>query len=288
MTERYHQFAAVLLSCLIGGTVAACAGTGESERKPGASSSMKAERVHQVANASGSTLQSERKLTGQHAVIGTVEQVTSGHIKVNTGEVEPRFLPLKQAQERGDHGIKKGDKLIITLNEQNLVVNYHEIGAVTSGHKVINGALAVALPVGQEHAVIRTENGVEESYDIRSQAVSKMAGLAIGTPAIFTIDETNHIVDVLMLDVESQKHGESGSIKSPIKGVDRRVDGVIAEPIQDSRITIRTQDGREHAYQVRPLMTKRLLNLERGQTVTLLLDEEDQVIDVATTEGGKG
>ena len=66
-----------------------------------------------------------KMLQGERHVMGTVEEIKSDQIRVNTGEVQPRYIPLNQAKEKGLPEIKKGDALEITLNDQNLIVDYH-------------------------------------------------------------------------------------------------------------------------------------------------------------------
>ena len=64
------------------------------------------------------------------SIKGVVEELTEDHAKVNAGEVgelNPRYLPLNIAREKGI-SLKKGDKVEIILNSQNLVVDYRLIG----------------------------------------------------------------------------------------------------------------------------------------------------------------
>ena len=89
-------------------------------------------------------------LEGNRSVLGKVQSVASDQIKVDIGEVQPRFLPLKQAQQKGFPAIKEGDDLIVILNAQNLLVDYHPVDGESSAHTVIRGEIAQNLPVGQE------------------------------------------------------------------------------------------------------------------------------------------
>ena len=117
---------------------------------------------------------------------------------------------------------------------------------------------------------------------IRSQARSKMASIPVGTDAIFLVDETNKIVDVNFSNKEAvSRAGETPEKKSPLKGAQRRVLGTIAEPLADNQITIRTHDGKEQPYQVRPLMRDKMGHLSKGEAVVLLIDDEDKVVDMA-------
>ncbi len=138
------------------------------------------------------------------------------------------------------------------------------------------------MPTGHDQAVIRTTDGKEESHLIRPVAKSKVASIPVGADAIFLIDELDKIVDVSMGSVESvHRAADLGQQKSPLKGNLGQVTGVIQTPLKDNTIVIRTEDGKEHSYQVRPLIQPRLATLSKGAGAVLLVDEENKVTDVA-------
>jgi hypothetical protein len=143
------------------------------------------------------------------------------------------------------------------------------------------------MPTGSDKAVIRTTDGKEESHLIRPVAKSKVASMPVGADVIFLIDELGKIVDVTMGSVESvHRAAELGEQKSPLKGNLSQVAGKILKPLKDNTIVIRTEDGKEHSYQVRPLIQPRLAKLSTGDTAVLLVDEENKVTDVAFQPGG--
>jgi translation initiation factor IF-1 len=228
-----------------------------------------------------------KELQGDREVTGTVEDIKSDQIQVNIGEVQPRFIPLNEAKEKGLPTIKKGDRLEITVNDQNLIVDYHLIDQsgqplTEAKHQVVKGQIAQPLVIGHDQAVIRTEDGKELSYVIRSQARSKMASIPVGTDAVFLVDETNKIVDVNFADQDAvNRAGESPDKKSPLKEAQRRVMGTIAEPLAENRITLRTPDGKEQLYEVRSLMREKVGKLSKGEAVVLLIDGENRVVDLA-------
>lgn len=185
---------------------------------------MLAAGVIPVQAASQPADQDTKTLKGSRQVMGTVEEVKSDQIKVNTGEMQPRFIPLTQAKEKGLPEIKQGDKIEITLNDQNLIVDFHLVDA--SGHpkgghehQIVKGQIAKPLGVGHEEALIKMKDGQEKSYEVRSQARSKMASIPVGIEAEFLLDETNKIVDVTFKDKAAAKEaGEVPHKKSPPKG----------------------------------------------------------------------
>src|SRR5690348_640375 len=126
-------------------------------------------------------------LPEDRVLLGTVEEVRSDQARINTGEVEPRFVPMNVRQDKGLSPLKKGDRVEITVNEQNLLVDVHMVGE-SSHHRVVRGQLAGPLETGHDKAVIRTTTGTEESHWIRPVARSKVASVPPGVDAVFLID----------------------------------------------------------------------------------------------------
>ena len=225
-------------------------------------------------------------LSGDRVLLGTVEDIRSDQARINIGEGQPRYLPMNVRKDKGLPELKIGDLVEITINDQNLLVDVHKAGEA-SHHRVVRGQLAEPLPTGSDQAVIRTTDGKEESHLIRPVAKSKVASIPVGADVIFLIDELDKIVDVTMGSVESvHRAAELGQQKSPLKGNLGQVSGVILKPLKDNTIVIRTKDGQEHSYQVRPLIQPRLATLSTGDAAVLLVDEENKVMDVAFTPGG--
>lgn len=225
--------------------------------------------------------ESHQMLQGNRAVLGKVLAVTSDQIKVDIGEVQPRFLPLRPAQEKNFPALKDGENLIIVVNDQNLIVDYHPLDYPSSSHKILRGEIAQNLPIGQDRVVIK-EGGKEQAFEIRSQARNKIAAIPVGTPALFLIDETDKVVDATFSNIGSvQQAHQNPELKSPIKGAHKQIDGTIVQPLTADRITIRTGEGSERPFEVRGVIQDKLSNLRKGESVILLVDKEDKVIDVA-------
>lgn len=223
-------------------------------------------------------------LNGNRTVLATVLAVTSDQIKVDIGEVQPRFLPLKQAQQKGFPKVSEGDDLIVVLNEQNLLVDYHPLDGGTSAHTIIRGELSQTLPTGHETAVIKS-GGKEQSFNIRSQARSKVAAIPRGATAVFLIDETNQIADVSLS--RQQAAQLAGAHSQPIKGQHQQVEGTVTSPLQSNHITIRTPGGTDKPYEVRDILQSKIATLHKGDAVVLLIDGDNKVIDVAIPPKGK-
>ena len=221
-------------------------------------------------------------LPGNRVLLGTVVEVRSEQVRINTGELTPRFVPMGVRKAKDLPELKIGDLVEITVNDQNLLVDVHKAGE-SGHHRVVQGQLADAMKTGHDAAVIRTKEGKEESHFVRPVARSKVASMPIGADVIFLIDEMDRIVDVTMGSVESvQRSAALGQQKSPLKGNLSQMAGKILSPLKaDNTIVIWTEDGKEHSYQVRPLVQSRLRTLSKGDAVVLLVDEENKVADVA-------
>jgi hypothetical protein len=278
LPHRSHR-AAALITVLLAGSFLACA---ETQNDMARSSSPSSSKMNQAT--AFKTKGTQEGIQGDRTLTGTVLEVTSDQIKVNTGEVQPRFLPLSMAKEKGTT-IQKGDQLEIMLNDQNLVVDYHPVGSPGT-HKIIQGQLSTALTIGQARAIIRTETGAEEGYEVRPQARSKVAAIPVGVPAAFLIDETNKIADATFGSEAVARAQAEWQKKSPIKGAHHRVEGTVMRPLTANEITIRTEDGNEQPYQVRSIIQDKLSKVARGQHVILMIDEERQVVDVAVPPQG--
>ena len=225
-------------------------------------------------------------LSGDRVLLGTVEEIRSDQAKVDIGEGQPRYIPMNVRKDKGLPELKIGDLVEITVNDQNLLVDVHKAGEA-SHHRVVRGQLAGPMPTGHDKAVIRTTDGKEESHLIRPVAKSKVASIPVGADVIFLIDELDKIVDVTMGSVESvHRAAELGQQKSPLKGNLNRIVVVVLKPLADNAISIRTEDGKEHSYQVRPLIQPKLATLSKGDAAVILVDEENKVTDVAFMPGG--
>ncbi|MGH7233604.1 MAG: hypothetical protein ACREJU_19920, partial [Nitrospiraceae bacterium] len=169
----------------------------------------------------------------------------------------------------------------ITVNDQNLLVDVH-VPRESSHHRVVRGQLADTLETGHDKAVIRTTNGKEEEHFVRPVARSKVASIPMGVDAVFLIDELDKIVDVTFGNKEAvHRAAELWEKKTPLKGNLSRITGVILKPLENNTIAIRTAEGKEHLYAVRPLGQQRLAQLSKGRAVMLFVDEENEVTDVA-------
>lgn len=218
---------------------------------------------------------------GDRVLLGTVLEIRSEQARIDTGELEPRFIPMGVRKAKGLPDLKAGDRIELTVNDQNLLVDVHKVGE-SSHHRVVAGQLAGPMETGHDKAVIRTAKGNEESHLVRPVARSKVASVPVGVDAVFLIDELDKIVDVTYGSKEAvHRAAELWQKKTPLKGNLSRIVGVVVKPLKDDTIVIRAEDGKDRSYQVRPLIQQRLAALSKDDSVVLLVDDEHKVTDVA-------
>jgi hypothetical protein len=181
--------------------------------------------------------------------------------------------------------LKRVDRVEVTLNDQNLLVDVHLVGEA-SYHRVVDGQLAQPLVTGHDRAVLRTAAGNEEAHFIRPVARSKVASVPVGVDAVFLIDELDKIVDVTFGSKEAvHRAAELWVKKTPLKGNFNKISGVILTPLDNDWITIQSEEGEKHPYEVRPFAQLKLSKLSKGDAVVLLVDQEGKVTDSAISPG---
>jgi hypothetical protein len=219
-------------------------------------------------------------LPDDRLVVGVVEAVKDNEVRVNTGELQPRYLPLKEETENKRRPLIKGDLVEIWVNDQDVVVDYHPLDTL-GWHKIIRGTLVQPLAVDQEWAVIKKNKGKEEAYAIRPLARSKVAAMPVGSPTLFLVDKANKIVDATFGSPEALARAAEQWRGSPPMGVNREVAGTILKPKSATAVTIQMADGTQQTFEVRPFVEVTLSKIPPGKSVTLLIDNEDKVMDVA-------
>ena len=223
-------------------------------------------------------------LPDDRLVVGVVEDVKDNEVKVNTGELMPRFLPLKEGKQDHGRSLIKGDLVEIWVNNLDLVVDYHPLDTL-GWHRIIRGMLVQPLAVDQEWAVIKPAKGKEEAFAIRPLAKSKVAALPVGEVALFLIDKAKKIVDVTFGNEQALQQAIQGWRGSPPMGVDREIRGTFVKSGPSNQVTILTSEGAQQTFEARPFLQKKLNDLARGTRVILLIDGENKVTDIAIPPG---
>ncbi len=232
--------------------------------------------------SSGKHHQGYTLLPNHRVISGVVEEISEDQAKVrsgDTGEISPRYLSLNRAKEKG-FTLQQGDKLDIVVNAKNLVVDYHiKNGASESHHRVIKGFLAQPLKVGQEQAIIKSQDGQKQSFPVRPLARSGVAAIPFDAEALFLIDETNKIASAtLAQDVVA----EDDWARSSAYNVYRHVSGAIEGKPNGQTITIQTKDEQTVSLPVWDYLQDDMTKLSQGMHVILLVDGNDKVVDIAS------
>ncbi|GKS57998.1 hypothetical protein YTPLAS18_15250 [Nitrospira sp.] len=228
----------------------------------------------------------QQLLAGDRVVVGTVIAVRGQQIEVRYPDsLQPRYLPLDRARERGME-FKPGDAVRMVFNDQQVLVDFHPLGTAKGEHHILTGKVAEQMKVGQERVVIERDDDGSATYAVRPLMRSKVAALPVSVPAVFLLDEANQVIDVTFGDMkalEQVKH-QYKQMSNP-KAPHTRIDGTLVSGISDGRITVKTREGDKQTFEVRPFAAKELSRLSTGDQVTLLIDTENQVLDVATLKG---
>jgi hypothetical protein len=242
-------------------------------------------RSSEASDASKHYQEELQFLPGHRVIFGTVEEIAGDQIKVNIVGLQPRYLPLEQAREKGFPLISKGETLEIIVNDQNQLIDYHPL-SIRSKHRILRGALVTPMVIGGEKAVVRTEDGKEEGYFVRPLAQSQVAALPIGSKALFFIDETNKIADATFGSPRALERAESEYQKldvvgSPTKGAHIRIVGTIVDPLKKGQVSIKKENGNTETYEVRDVVQNKVSMVPKGGIIVLLIDAENKVVDAA-------
>lgn len=110
---------------------------------------------------------SSQLLPGDCVLLGTVEEIAGEQARIDTGEVQFRYIPMNVRKAKDLSALKKGDRVEITVNDQNLLVDVHTVGE-SSHHLVVQGRIIEPLATEHQKAVIHnSRSGKEESHFIR-------------------------------------------------------------------------------------------------------------------------
>lgn len=241
------------------------------------------------AKAEGTSTSKSNLLPTHRIIIGTVKAITDDFAEVSeeeTGNLTPRYLNLNRAREKG-FILRVGEKVAIVLNPQNLVVDYHRAG-LTGPHEIIHGQLLNPLVVGQEWAIIHTKQGAVHPYPVRPLARSKVAAIPPETDAVFFIDESNKIADAMFGKETITKMTDEGWAGSSAYNVYRQKKGIVANISPTHTVTIAVPNQGEHEYAIWSFAQSKLKNLSKGDRITLLLDSDNKVVDIAIPDHPQG
>jgi hypothetical protein len=89
---------------------------------------------------------------------------------------------------------RAGDKVTVTVDESNILLDIHKTGAEPAGHSLLTGKLTYADPFW-EVVELSTPDGTK-SFAVDSMAGSKLSVLKEGSPVRLELDEDNMVIDI--------------------------------------------------------------------------------------------
>ena len=138
-------------------------------------------------------------LPNEQIILGTVQHVQSDVIQVNIGQLEPLDLSSRAAAEKGMTTLQRGDKLKIIVSDQNQVVDFHKAND-PGWDRALKGHLLQSLVGDHKWAVIHTEKGANETYEVDEEARLTVMNIPVSVPAVFLLNKDNMLIDATFGD----------------------------------------------------------------------------------------
>ena len=218
-------------------------------------------------------------IPGDRLVLGRINQIRGDQFEIDIGNPQPLYVPVKPAQLKGQ-SFTPGDLIVVTLNDHNAVVDYHHPNEA-SHHHVLRGKLITPLTVGLDKAVIETDKGSKETFQVAERAKGKMTAMPVGADLWFMTDETGMLVDAQLASPDAVRRSAENN-KARIKGAHQQVRATFEGTAGDGRMKILEQ-GREREVPYRSPLQK-LDRLHKGQEIVLLMDDQGYVLEIASPE----
>ncbi len=229
-------------------------------------------REEATSEATASSLPGNRRVTGH------IKDIRGHQMEIAIGNLQPLSVPSKMATDKGQT-FKRGDEIVVTLNDHNAVVDYHHPDEA-SQHQVIRGKLSTPLTVGLDKAVIATDQGTQ-TFLVAEPAKGKLTAIPVGAEVLFMADETGRLVDAQLASTDAVRQSAENN-KARIKGAHAQLRAVYQGTAGGDRMRIAEQ-GREREVPFRAPLRK-LDRLQPGQDVVLLMDDAGYVMEVSTPD----
>lgn len=109
-------------------------------------------------------------------------------------ESRPRVVSMKKAERMGLAKAKVGDEVLLTVGEENVLLDIHLKGMPEAGHRLVVGKLSYSDPLW-EVIEISTGEGTQ-AFAVEPEAGSKLSVLKEGDRVRAELDEDNVVVDI--------------------------------------------------------------------------------------------
>ena len=133
-------------------------------------------------------------LPGEQIILGTAQHIKSDVIQVNIGYPEPLFLSLRAAAKKGITSIQPGDTLKIVVSDQSQFIDFFQAD-YPGWDRTLKGHLLQPLIGDHQWAVIQTEKGANETYEVDEKARHTVMSIPVGMPAVFLLNKENILID---------------------------------------------------------------------------------------------
>ena len=140
----------------------------------------------------------EADLAGPHThtmVSAVVTKIESSMLFVQPAKgLRPRAISIPKAERMGLHNARVGEEVMLVVDESDVLIDIHRMGAPVAGHRLIVGNLRYADPFWSVIKISTTE-GIE-SFAVDTLAGSKLQTLKEGQRVRVELDEDNMVVDI--------------------------------------------------------------------------------------------
>ncbi len=132
--------------------------------------------------------------THKHLTV-TVEKIQSGLIFFSqTANLEHRTVSVHKAERMGLSQAKKGDEIILVIDENNMLMDLHKKGIPPAGHRLIAGKLTYASPMWEVVEITSAEG--KQTFAMDEDEGSKLSLLKEGELVQAELNEDNMVIDI--------------------------------------------------------------------------------------------
>lgn len=194
-------------------------------------------------------------------VSGEVTAIQSGLVTIKTP-----WGQMRVASNTAPKNLEVGEQVVMTVNENNVVIDLHRKGEPAHKHRFVTGKLAYTSNDRKEIKLWTPEG--EESFDVQTGR-SQLAGIEEGTLISIELNEAGKVIDIHRMKMELTLD-EQPSTKP---GYHITVHGVV-DKIQGPMVLV-TAPGGDYWLNVKTLPK----DIKAGDEITLWVNEENMVVD---------
>jgi hypothetical protein len=194
-------------------------------------------------------------------VSGEVTAIQSGLITVKT-----TWGQMRVTSSTAPKNLEVGEEVVMTVNENNAVIDVHRKGDPSHSHRFVTGKLAYASTDRKEIKLWTPEG--EKSFDVQTGR-SQLSGIAEGSPVTIELNEAGKVIDIHKMTVELT-FDEQPKTKA---GYHITVHGVV-DKIQSNVVTVKAPGG---SYSLNAKTLPK--DIKAGDEITLWVNEENIVVD---------